>query len=135
MLKLLKCKERILDMKKLIVIFRWITLPIIILLVLLVITFILNFIGKLFNPNVGYGIIMFISAAFACYFSIKLGLDYSPIRNKYVLFAICSFLLLITGGAFVNSNMIHQAYFDNWGNFGNIMGIGAAFFSVDTNDN
>ncbi len=122
-------------MKKTIIIFRWITLPILVLLVLLVITFVLNFIGKLLNPNVGYGIIMLISSAFACYFSIKIGLDYSPARSKYVLFAICAFLLIITGGAFVNSNMINHTYFDNWSNFGNLVGIGAAYFLTDTNDN
>lgn len=117
-------------MNKAINILRWLSIPFVFLIVLLLITGILNFVTKIFNPNnVSDNIIMMIASGFGSFFATNASFGLAPIKNNNVLYGICGFVVFFYGMSFWNS-IIKVQYSDIWGYVGNIAGLIIAFYSI-----
>lgn len=119
-------------MNKTIIFLRWLSIPFVFLIVLLLVTGVLNFVTKIFNPGgTSDNIIMLIASGFGTFFAIRASFEITPTHSKNVLIGICGFAVFFFGMAFWNS-IVKKEFIDMWGYVGNIAGLIIVFFSIDT---
>lgn len=119
-------------MNKTIIFLRWLSIPFVFIIVLLIVTGLLNFITKIFNPNgTSDNIIMLIASGFGSFFAIKASFGITPTHSKNVLIGICGLAVFFFGMVFWNS-IVKKEFVDMWGLVGNIAGLIIVFFSIDT---
>ncbi|HZL11070.1 MAG TPA: hypothetical protein VFC65_13840 [Prolixibacteraceae bacterium] len=117
-------------MNKTFISLRWLSMPFVFVIVLLLATGLLNYITKIFNPNdTSDNIIMMVASGFGSFFAIKASFIIAPSKSDNVLYGICGFVVFFYGMAFWNS-IIKEQYSDIWGYIGNIIGLIIAFYSI-----
>lgn len=117
-------------MNKAVVFLRWLSTPFVFLIVLLLVTGLLNFITKIFNPNsTSNNIIMMIASGFGSFYALKASFEVAPNKSNNVLYGICGLVVFFYGMAFWNS-IVKEQYSDVWGYIGNIVGLIIAFNTI-----
>lgn len=109
-------------MKTIIVILRWVTLPVFIVLIMF-----LSFgVVKLINQFVWHGsplLIEFIAGGMSMYCSMVFGFWFSPKQTPVVFYVIATALILLLLFAFYYTNLITEQYRDNVALIGNTVGL------------
>ena len=118
-------------MNKAIVFLRWLSIPFVFLIVLLLVTGLLNFITRIFNTNgTSENIIMMIASGFGTFYAIKVSFGITPSHSKNALIGISGFAVFFFGMAFWNS-IVKKEFVDVWGYIGNIIGLIIVFLSIN----
>ena len=107
---------------------RWISIPFVFIVSLLVITGVLNFLWRYINPGGLYDdFIMIVASGLGSFYSINLSFTVAPKQTLNVLYSICFAASFFYGMVFWNS-MLKREYVDLWGLIGNIVGLAISFY-------
>lgn len=116
-------------MKTIIVILRWVSLPLLIVGVML-----LSFaVVKLINQFVWHGsplLVEFIAGGMSMYCSMVFGFLFSPKQTPVVFYAIATVLMLLLLLAFYYTNFMTENYRDNVALIGNAVGLAAGLVQL-----